>query len=63
MLQPASVYEQYKKNRKINKAEKVVFVQCWDPIWKRNAAGAKGLFTEVLKILFMLKGRPFTRKK
>ena len=59
---PAFVYEKYRKEAKINKAEKVVFVQCWDPLWKRNAAGTKGLFTEVLKILIMLSGLQ-TRKK
>ena len=55
---PTITFERYKRELKINKAEKVVFVQCWDPIWKRNAAGRKGLFTEVLKILLMLQGAP-----
>lgn len=55
---PTKVFEQYLKQSKINKTEKVVFVVCWDPLWKRNAAGRKGLFTEVLKILLMLKGAP-----
>jgi len=48
---PTQVYERYLKECNIDKSEKVVYVQCWDPVWKRNAAGKKGLFTEVLRVL------------
>ena len=58
---PTQVYERYLKFCKIDKSEKVVYVQCWDPIWKRNASGKKGLFTDVLRVL--QKQSSGTRKK
>lgn len=58
---PTQVYERYLKECKIDKSEKVVYVQCWDPIWKRNAASKKGLFTDVLRVL--QKQSSGTRKK
>lgn len=48
---PVRMYRQYLREAKINKSEKVVYIYCWDPKWNRNAAGKKGLFTEVLKVL------------
>jgi hypothetical protein len=48
---PANVWDFYRKEAHIDKSEKVVYVFCWDPLWNRGAAGAKGLFTEVLKVL------------
>ena len=48
---PESVWQSYRKRAHINKTEKVVFIECWDIKWNRNAAGSSGLFTDVLKIL------------
>jgi hypothetical protein len=36
---------------KLNKHDSAVMVFCYDTHWNRDAAGAHGLFTEVLKIL------------
>jgi hypothetical protein len=48
---PSSVFEMYRKGSHIDKSEKVVYIFCWDPQWKRNATSPKGLFTDVLKVL------------
>ncbi len=39
----------------LNKLDQAVMVFCYDTHWNRNAIGAHGLFTEVLKILKSLK--------
>jgi hypothetical protein len=49
-------WEMYRKDARINKTEKIVYVFCWDPLWNRAASGAKGLFTEVLNVLKTVKG-------
>jgi hypothetical protein len=36
---------------KLNKRDSAVMLFCYDTHWNRNAAGSRGLFTEVLKIL------------
>ena len=43
--------EMLRKQVKLNKAEKVVMVFCWDTKWSRNASGSNGLFTDVLRTL------------
>ncbi len=53
MVIPHYVWEMYRKQLHINKSEKIVHILCWDTKWNRNASGATGLFTDVLKILKM----------
>ena len=48
---PVSVWNSFRKRSHIDKSEKVVFLQCWDSKWNRNASSEKGLFTDVLSIL------------
>lgn len=48
---PVSYWHLERKEAKINKSEKVVYIFCWDTKWKRNASSATGLFTDVIKIL------------
>lgn len=48
---PESVWNSYRKQARINKSEKVVFLLCWDTKWNRNASSSHGLFTDVLKML------------
>ncbi len=48
---PISVWESFRKQSHINKSEKVVFLQCWDTKWNRNASGPLGLFTDILRVL------------
>lgn len=48
---PLSAWESFRKQAHINKSEPIVFVQCWDPKWNRNASGKSGLFTDVVKCL------------
>jgi len=48
---PIHILNCYKKEHKINRAENVLFVFCWDPIWNRNASNSDGLFTDVLRNL------------
>jgi len=43
---PKSTFESFRKQAKLNKSEKVVFIFCWDSEW-----GRKGLFKDVLRIL------------
>ena len=50
---PESVGNFFRKEMKLSKTEKVVFVTCWDPKWNRLASGKKGLFTEVVNVLKM----------
>jgi hypothetical protein len=48
---PSSVWHSFRKQSHINKSEKVVFIQCYDTKWNRNASSPSGLFTDVLRIL------------
>ena len=48
---PESYWHQQRKEAKINKSEKIVYIFCWDTKWNRNASSATGLFTDVIKIL------------
>jgi len=48
---PFSVWHSYRKQSHINKTEKIVFNQCWDTKWNRNASSSSGLFTDVLGVL------------
>jgi hypothetical protein len=43
---PKSAFEGFKKQAKLSKSEKVVFIFCWDSEW-----GRKGLFKDVLRVL------------
>jgi hypothetical protein len=43
---PKSAFDSFKKQVKLGKSEKVVFIFCWDSEW-----GRKGLFKDVLRIL------------
>jgi len=52
---PESYWHQERKQAKINKSEKVVYIFCWDTKWNRNASSATGLFTDVIKTLKSLK--------
>lgn len=40
-----------KKQVKLDRSEKAVYIFCWDNKWGRNASGKNGLFTDVLHIL------------
>ena len=51
VARPKPVMEMELKQIRLNKSEKVVFVQCWDTHWNRLATGKDGLFTDVLRIL------------
>jgi hypothetical protein len=46
-----SVWNSYRKMANLNKSEKIVFIACWDTKWNRNASGANGLFTDIIKSL------------
>ena len=48
---PESVWNSWRKQVHLNKTEKIVFIQCWDPLWNRNASGANGLFRDILRVL------------
>ena len=48
---PSSVWHSLRKQSHINKSEKVVFLQCWDTKWNRNASSSSGLFSDVLRVL------------
>jgi hypothetical protein len=48
---PISVWHSYRKQSHINKSEKIVFLQCWDTKWNRNASSKSGLFTDILRVL------------
>lgn len=48
---PESPDAQQRTQVKLNKLDPAVMVFCYDTHWNRNAIGAHGLFTEVLKIL------------
>jgi len=43
---PKSTFESFRKQAKLNKSEKVVFIFCWDSEW-----GRQGLFKDVLRVL------------
>jgi len=43
---PKSAFEGFRKQAKLSKSEKVVFIFCWDSEW-----GRKGLFKDVLRVL------------
>jgi hypothetical protein len=48
---PQSTWNFFRKQVKLNKSEKAVYVFCYDTKWSRNASGPRGLFTEVLRTL------------
>ncbi len=48
---PQSVWHSWRKQVHLNKTEKIVFIQCWDPLWNRNASGHNGLFKDILHVL------------
>ena len=48
---PRSVFDMYRKEIKINKSEKIVLIECLDPIFNRDAKKKDGLFVDVLKTL------------
>jgi len=52
---PTSVWEQERKEARIHRREKIVYVFCWDTQWHRRAGLPRGLFTDVLKILSDIK--------
>jgi len=43
---PKSAFDGFRKQAKLSKSEKVVFIFCWDSEW-----GRKGLFKDVLRVL------------
>ena len=43
---PKSTFESFRKQAKLNKSEKIVFIFCWDSEW-----GRQGLFKDVLRVL------------
>ncbi len=51
---PQSAWHFFRKQVHLNKTEKIVFIECWDPIWNRNASGRSGLFKDVLQVLSRL---------
>ena len=51
---PSSLTDMLRKQLKLNKSEKVVYIFCWDTIWNRLASKKNGLFTDVIRILKML---------
>lgn len=48
---PMSHWDQQRKQAKLNKSDKIVYIFCWDTKWNRDASSASGLFTDVIKIL------------
>jgi hypothetical protein len=48
---PVSYWNHERKEAKLGKSEKIVYIFCWDTKWNRNASSATGLFTDVLRIL------------
>jgi hypothetical protein len=46
---PIQIINLLKKQHKINRNEKVLYIFCWDPIWNRDASQKDGLFTDVFK--------------
>ena len=48
---PKSHWESERKQLNLNKSEKIVFIECIDYKWKRNASSPHGLFTDVLNTL------------
>jgi hypothetical protein len=48
---PKSLLDMYRKEIKINKSEKIILIQCIDPIFNRDAKKKDGLFVDVLKSL------------
>ena len=44
---PKSQSDFFKKQKKLNVSEKVVYIFCWDPIWNRKG----DLFKDVLAVL------------
>jgi len=48
---PISHWDQERKQAKLNKSDKIVYISCWDTKWNRDASSATGLFTDVIKIL------------
>ena len=51
MALPNSVFESYKKQLKLNKSEKVVYLFCWDTKWNRLASKENGLFKDIIRVL------------
>ena len=51
MALPKEVFDFLKKQVKLDKREKVVYILCWDTKWSRNAGSSTGLFNDVLKVL------------
>lgn len=50
---PTSLTDMLRKQLKLNKSEKVVYIFCWDNMWNRPASKKNGLFSEVIRILKM----------
>jgi hypothetical protein len=48
---PQSVFDMYRKEIKINKSEKIILIECIDPVFNRDAKKKDGLFIDVLKTL------------
>ena len=48
---PKSHWEFVRKRLNLNKSENIVFIECIDYKWKRNASSRYGLFTDVLNTL------------
>ena len=51
MALPKTVFESYKKQLKLNKSEKVVYIFCWDTRWDYLASKNDGLFKDIIKVL------------
>lgn len=48
---PREVWEQFRREARLDASERVVFVTCWDPVWGRPASSRRGLFTEIVRVL------------
>lgn len=46
-----SLFESFKKQLKLNKSEKVVYLFCWDNRWDYLASKRNGLFNDIIKVL------------
>lgn len=51
MALPKMAGDFFRKQLKLDKSEKIVYIFCWDSKWLRLASGKDGLFTDIVKIL------------
>jgi hypothetical protein len=48
---PINIWDIERKQAKLNKSEKIVYIFCYDTKWNRSGSSKTGLFTDVIKIL------------